>query len=169
MLVSFRRSLSSRTVSEAWSAVSLIPFSRYARVAEGVSKPSCMPPVCLHLRVELANFEERGKYTRLHEETFKHTLSVSVEYWTASVYNCSGLTFLSLLSLFRNSRFWEELIAYFPCCDMNHIQYDESNNSYIAACVFVGTVTFLLGHCLAMIEGYTYRHRLMGGIYKVRR
>jgi hypothetical protein len=35
--------------------------------------------------------------------------------------------------------------------------------------VFVAAVTFLPIRCLATIGGYTYRHRLMGGIYEVRR
>jgi hypothetical protein len=54
--------------------------------------------------------------------------------------------------------------------DMDSIENDESNNSSIAAYVFIAAVTFLPSHflamirvvlpsrCLAKIGGYTYRH-----------
>jgi hypothetical protein len=34
---------------------------------------------------------------------------------------------------------------------------DTFNNSSIVVCVFTAVVMFLPSHCLAMIEGYTYR------------
>jgi hypothetical protein len=41
---------------------------------------------------------------------------------------------------------------------MDRMEDDVSNNSSIAAYVFVAAVTFLPSRCLAKIEGYTYRH-----------
>jgi hypothetical protein len=58
----------------------------------------------------------------------------------------------------NNKKFWEELIAYFPWYNMDYIENDVSNNSYIVACVFITVVTFLLSRCLATLGGYTYRH-----------
>jgi hypothetical protein len=58
----------------------------------------------------------------------------------------------------NNKKLWEELIAYFPSYDTGHIENDASDNSSIAACVFVTAVTFLPGRCLATIGGYTYRN-----------
>jgi hypothetical protein len=52
------------------------------------------------------------------------------------------------------TKFWEELIAYFPWYDTGHIENHASNNSYIVACVFVAAVTFLPSRCLAMIGGF---------------
>jgi hypothetical protein len=49
------------------------------------------------------------------------------------------------------------LIAYFPLYTTGRIE-NESNNSFIVACVFVTAVTCLTSHCLATIGGYTYRH-----------
>jgi hypothetical protein len=67
----------------------------------------------------------------------------------------------------QNKKFWEELLAYFPWYDMGHIENDASNNFSIVACVFVTAVTSLRSRCLATIGGYTYRHRLMGGIFSL--
>jgi hypothetical protein len=50
-----------------------------------------------------------------------------------------------------NKKFWKELIDYFPWYDTARIENDASNNSYIVACVFVTTVTFLPSRCLATI------------------
>jgi hypothetical protein len=41
-----------------------------------------------------------------------------------------------------------------------------SNNYFITKCVFVGVVTFSPSRCLANAGGYTYRHRLLGGIMR---
>jgi hypothetical protein len=41
-----------------------------------------------------------------------------------------------------NEEFWEELIAYFPWYDTDHIENNASNNFYIVRYVFVATVTF---------------------------
>jgi hypothetical protein len=41
----------------------------------------------------------------------------------------------------RNSKFWEELISYFPWYDKDRIEIDASNNSSTVACVFIGAVT----------------------------
>jgi hypothetical protein len=49
-----------------------------------------------------------------------------------------------------SKKFWEELIAYFPWYDTDHIQNNSSNKSYIV-CVFVATVIFLPSRCLAMV------------------
>jgi hypothetical protein len=77
----------------------------------------------------------------------------------------------------ETKKFCEELIAYFPSYDTGHTENDASNNSSIVAYVFVTTVThlpscclatirgFLPSRCLATIGGYTYRHRMMGGIF----
>jgi hypothetical protein len=51
--------------------------------------------------------------------------------------------------------FWEELISYYPWYDTGHIENDASNNSSIAACVFVTAVTFLPSWCLATIRIFT--------------
>jgi hypothetical protein len=51
---------------------------------------------------------------------------------------------------------------------MYSIEIDASNNSSVVACVFVAVVTFSLSRCLATVGRYTYRHRLIRGIYKVR-
>jgi hypothetical protein len=99
---------------------------------------------------------------------------------------------------YRNNKFWEELIAYFPLThgphrkrrlqkifvaartclpretnpqtllwyDTDRMENDASNNPPVVAHVFVAAVTFLPSRCLAT---YTYRHKLMGGIYEVRR
>jgi hypothetical protein len=60
----------------------------------------------------------------------------------------------TLLSLFWNKKFWEELIAYFPWNVTGHIENDASNNSSIVACVFVTAVTFLQSRCLATIARF---------------
>jgi hypothetical protein len=57
----------------------------------------------------------------------------------------------SLLSLFWNKKFWEELIAYFPRHDIERIENDASSNSSIVACVFVAAVTFLVSSCLVKV------------------
>jgi hypothetical protein len=57
------------------------------------------------------------------------------------------------LDLF-NKKFWEELIAHFPCYDTGHIENDVSNNSSIVACAFVTTVTILTSRCLATIGAF---------------
>jgi hypothetical protein len=58
----------------------------------------------------------------------------------------------------NNNKFWDELIACFPCYNTGRIENDASNNSSIVACVFVTAVTFLPSRCLATIRRYTYRH-----------
>jgi hypothetical protein len=50
-----------------------------------------------------------------------------------------------------SKKFWEELMAYFPRYDTDHIENDVSNNSSIVAYVFVTAVTFLLSSYLATI------------------
>jgi hypothetical protein len=50
-----------------------------------------------------------------------------------------------------DKKFWEELIAYFPCYDTGHVENDASNNSSVVACVFVTAVRFLPSRCLATI------------------
>jgi hypothetical protein len=57
----------------------------------------------------------------------------------------------------RDKKFWEELIAYFPGYDTDHIGNEASNNSSIVACLFVTAVMFLPSRCLATIGGYFYR------------
>jgi hypothetical protein len=52
----------------------------------------------------------------------------------------------------------EELIAYFPINDTDHVENDASNNSSIVAYVFVAAVTFPPSRCLATIGGYTCTH-----------
>jgi hypothetical protein len=84
--------------------------------------------------------------------------------------NSGSLTWLpvfSLLSLFWNKKYWEELIAYFPWYDKGYIENDASNNSSIVACVFVTAVTFLPSNdkgiftepFLTTIGGYTHRQQ----------
>jgi hypothetical protein len=67
---------------------------------------------------------------------------------------CERPQFFSLLSLFWNKKFWEELIPYFLWYDTGHIENDASNNSSIVACVFVTAVKFLLSRYLATIGGF---------------
>jgi hypothetical protein len=57
-----------------------------------------------------------------------------------------------------NKKFWEDLIAYFPRYDTDHIDNDASKSSSTVACVFVAAVKFLPSRCLATIGGDTYRH-----------
>jgi hypothetical protein len=74
--------------------------------------------------------------------------------WSSSL--CSFLHDSSVSFLFGPhiyKKFWEELIACFPWYDTGHIKNDESNNSYIVACVFATAVTFLPSRCLATIRG----------------
>jgi hypothetical protein len=54
--------------------------------------------------------------------------------------------------------FWEELIAYFPRYDMNHIENNMSDNSTTVARVIIFMATFLLSCCLAMIGGFLQNH-----------
>jgi hypothetical protein len=49
---------------------------------------------------------------------------------------------------------------------MNCIENEASISSSIAGCICCHG-NCLLSHCLAAIGGYTYRHRLMGGIYEI--
>jgi hypothetical protein len=63
-----------------------------------------------------------------------------------------------LSSLFWKKKVWEEPIVYFPWYDTGHIENDASNNSSIAACVFITSVKFLPSGCLATIGGYTHTH-----------
>jgi hypothetical protein len=55
---------------------------------------------------------------------------------------------------YKNNKFREELIAYFPWYNTSHIENDASNNSSVVACVFVIAVTFLPSRCLATIMGF---------------
>jgi hypothetical protein len=71
---------------------------------------------------------------------------------------------LSLLFLFWNKKFWEELVAYFPWCDKGHIENHASNNSSIVACVFVTAVTFLRSRCVATISGFLLPSRCLSTI-----
>jgi hypothetical protein len=57
----------------------------------------------------------------------------------------------------KNKKFLEELIAYFPRYDTGHVENDASNNSSIAACVFVTAVTFLPSRSLATIGKFLTR------------
>jgi hypothetical protein len=59
-----------------------------------------------------------------------------------------------------HQKFWEYLLAYFPLYDTGHIENDASNNSSIAARVFVIAVTFLPSSCVAKIGGYLPSHCL---------
>jgi hypothetical protein len=65
-------------------------------------------------------------------------------------------------------KFWKELIAYFPCYDMDRTEEDGSNNSIVAR-IFVAVVTFLPSCCLETIGIHIQTQRLMGGIYELRR
>jgi hypothetical protein len=51
---------------------------------------------------------------------------------------------------------------------MDCTKNDESNNSTVA-CLLVLVVTFLPSRCQVTRAGYTYTHRMEGGIYEVRR
>jgi hypothetical protein len=52
--------------------------------------------------------------------------------------------------------------------DTDRIENDASNNSFIGDCICCAG-TCLPSRCQVTIGGYTYRHRLMGGSYEVRR
>jgi hypothetical protein len=54
----------------------------------------------------------------------------------------------------QKKKFWEELIAYFPSYDTDHIENDASNNSSILACAFITAVTFVLNRCVVTIGGF---------------
>jgi hypothetical protein len=60
-------------------------------------------------------------------------------------------------------------MAYFRWHDTDRIGNDASNNSSIVACAFVAAVKFLPSRYLATIMEYTYRQRLMGMFYEIRR
>jgi hypothetical protein len=68
----------------------------------------------------------------------------------------------------RNKKFWEELIAYIPLYDTGRIENDVSNNSYIAACVFITAVKFLPSRCLATIRGIHIQTQTDGGDISIR-
>jgi hypothetical protein len=53
-----------------------------------------------------------------------------------------------------NEKFWEELMAYSPWYDMDRIENDVSNNTFIVARVFVTAAKFLPSRCLATIGGF---------------
>jgi hypothetical protein len=73
----------------------------------------------------------------------------------------------SLLSLFWNKKFWEELIAYIPWYDTGHIENDASNSLSTAECVLATAVTFLPSRCLTTIRGFLPSRCLttIGGFY----
>jgi hypothetical protein len=63
--------------------------------------------------------------------------------------------------LFKNKKFWVELIAYFSWYDIGHTENGSSNNTSVVACVLVTAVTFLPTRCLATIRGFLPRHCLV--------
>jgi hypothetical protein len=64
-----------------------------------------------------------------------------------------------------NKKFWEKLLTYFPWYDMDRIENEKSNNSSIAACVFVTAVTFLPSRYLAKIRAiFTEPSRYLAAI-----
>jgi hypothetical protein len=78
----------------------------------------------------------------------------------------SLLCSIKILIPTSNQKFWEEHI---PGYDTDRIENGASCSSYVA-CVFVGAVMSLPSRLLATIGGtHTHTHRLMGGIYEVRR
>jgi hypothetical protein len=81
----------------------------------------------------------------------------SEAYLQPAQYTYCLFTVFSLLSLFWNKKFWEELIAYFPWYDTGHIENDMPNNSSIVACVLVTAVTSPRSRCRATIGG-PHRH-----------
>jgi hypothetical protein len=93
---------------------------------------------------------ERSKPLTLMTTINEHT---TVSQVMARVYTHKGMTSSTSRFLHNNNKFWEELIAYFPWYDTDHIENDASNNSFIVACVFLTAVTFLTSSCLAMIQG----------------
>jgi hypothetical protein len=45
------------------------------------------------------------------------------------------------ISILLNKKFWEEVIAFFPSYNTDHIENSLSNNPYIAECIFVVAAT----------------------------
>jgi hypothetical protein len=67
-----------------------------------------------------------------------------------------------------NKKFWEERIAYFPLIQYgSHRKRPVQQFFYCYVCIR-DAVTFLPNRYLTTIEGYTLRHRLIGGTYEVR-
>jgi hypothetical protein len=68
----------------------------------------------------------------------------------------------SLFSLFWSKKFWKELITYFPLIRQGpHRKLHVEQFIYCYTCIrCCGNV--LLSHCLATIEGYTYRPQTEG-------
>jgi hypothetical protein len=61
----------------------------------------------------------------------------------------------SVSNTWSSGKNWSPTFVWY---DTGHIENNESNNSYIVACVFVTAVKFLPSRCLATIRGHTYRH-----------
>jgi hypothetical protein len=129
--------------------------------------PRFYPAICLD------GLGESTKYIRCPGRTRTENLPTTVPLLGLFLFSLvsRSIHFISLLFLFWNKKFWEELIAYFPWYDTGHIENDASNNSSLVACVFVTAVMFLpsrclatigkflLSCCLATIGGYTDTHR----------
>jgi hypothetical protein len=58
-----------------------------------------------------------------------------------------------------SKKFWEELIAYFPSYDKDHIDDNTCIQQFFYSCVFVAMVMTLPNFFLPRMGGYTYRHR----------
>jgi hypothetical protein len=72
----------------------------------------------------------------------------------------------NMLELDHNKKFWEELIEYPHWYDMDRIEIVVSNYSSIVACIRCCGNVFT-EPLSSNNMGYTYRHRLIGGIYEV--
>jgi hypothetical protein len=55
-----------------------------------------------------------------------------------------------------NKKFWEYIIAYLPCYNMNRIENDASKNSSVVACEFAAHDNVLLSCCRATMR--IHRH-----------
>jgi hypothetical protein len=99
-----------------------------------------LPSPCLFAAPTFSTFGHPCYRIRVTEMRFSVILRTRECFSIVSVYAIRGtdIPFVSsLLSLFWNKKFWEELIAYFPRYDTGHIENDAYNNSSIVACVFV--------------------------------
>jgi hypothetical protein len=80
----------------------------------------------------------------------------------------SALYNVFIASNHNNKNFWEELIAYVSVIRNGPRRKRRVQQLYFGVCIRCA-VKFLPSRCLATIGEYTYRHRLMGGIYEVGR
>jgi hypothetical protein len=74
---------------------------------------------------------------------------------------------LALYVTIRSGKNWSPTLLLY---NTDRVEHDMYNNSSMFVCVFVAAVKCLPSRCLATLDGiHIETHRLMGGIYEVRR